>query len=115
MQKGQILRVSSAASAELGRLSSFSGRPGHMYLDLVEDTSGEGWLHIRLQSGNLDGVPIARIDGITVYAPSHQLQMLRGLSLNYYSDLSGGGFLISSPNGYEGCSCGAGFRLSKTI
>ena len=113
MQNGQIIQVTSAASAELVRLSSFSGRPGYMHLDLVEDTSGEGWMHIRLRSGGLDGVPISRTDGMTLYAPFHQLEMLRGLSLNYYGDLSGGGFLIGSKKGFEGCTCGAGFRILK--
>ena len=113
MQKGQIISITSAASSELGRLSSFAGRSGTMHLDLVEDTSGEGWLHIRLRPGDLNGVPIARTDGMTLYAPFHQVEMLEGLRLNYYGDLSGGGFLISLPNGFESCTCGAGFRLLR--
>ena len=60
--------------------------------------------------GELSGVPIARTDGVTLYAPIDQIALLSGLSLNYYGDLSGGGFLISTPQGAEGCACGAGFR-----
>ena len=110
MLRGNLLSITPIAAAELGRQASFAGTPGMMHLDLVEDPCGEGWLHIRLRPGNLLGVPIARTDGVTLYAPQEQLSLLQGLSLNYFGDLSGGGFLISSPEGMEICACGAGFR-----
>ena len=54
-----------------------------MHIDLLEDTCGEGWLHIRLRPGSYIGVPVARTEGITLYAPENQLSMLQGLNLNY--------------------------------
>ena len=110
MQKGQSLKITPLAAAELGRQAAFAGTIGEMHLDLLEDTCGEGWLHIRLRPGNLKGVPLARTDGVTIYAPPSQLNMLIGLTLSYYGNLSGGGFLISSPDNTETCACGAGFR-----
>ena len=110
MQKGMSLTITSIAAAELGRQASFAGSPGVMHLDLLEDTCREGWFHIRLQPGQLNGLPVARTDGVTLYAPAEQLDLLKGLKLNYYGDLSGGGFLISPPEGSECCVCGAGFR-----
>ena len=115
MQKGLSLTITSTAAAELGRHASFAGTPGVMHLDLLEDTCAEGWLHIRLQPGEQNGVPVARADGVTLYAPEKQIALLQGARLNYYGDLSGGGFLISAPEGAEGCSCGAGFKLQPTI
>ncbi|WP_320666738.1 AIR synthase [Prochlorococcus sp. MIT 1307] len=111
MKKGISLIITSSAAAELGRQASFAGQPGAMHLDLLEDTCDEGWLHIRLQPGQNNGIPVARTDGVTLYAPVEQLDLLKGLRLNYYGDLSGGGFLISPPEGSECCACGAGFRL----
>ncbi len=108
------LKISALAAVELARQAAFAGSPGSMHLDLVQDSCDEGWMHIRLRPGDLSGVPVARTDGITVYAPSEQVNLLRGLSLNYYGDLSGGGFLISAPSGAESCACGAGFREVKT-
>ncbi len=105
------LSITPSASAELCRQASFAGTPGVMHLDFLEDTCGEGWLHIRLRPGQFSGVPVARTDGITLFAPPNQLYLLTGLTLNYIGDLSGGGFLINSPENAEGCSCGAGFRL----
>ena len=110
MQKGMSLSITSTAAAELGRQAAFAGNSGVMYLDLLEDTCEEGWLHIRLQPGQHNGVPVARTDGVTLYAPVEQLTLFKGLRLNYYGDLSGGGFLITPPEGAECCACGAGFR-----
>ena len=110
MKKGLSLSITSTAAAELARQAAFSGTPGEMFLDLLEDSCGEGWLHIRLQAGQNNGLPIGRADGVTVFAPVDQFDYLKGLKLNYYGDLSGGGFLISSPEGTESCACGAGFR-----
>ena len=61
-----------------------------------------------------NGIPIARADGITLYACPDQILLYQGLTLNYFGDLSGGGFLISTPKGFEPSPCGSGFRkLSK--
>ncbi len=106
----KIMKITPTASAELGRQASFAGTSGEMFLDLLEDTCGEGWFHIRLQPGNCSGVPIARTDGVTLFVPFEQHSLFRGLSLNYFGDLSGGGFLISVSEGNEICACGAGFR-----
>ncbi len=110
MQRGLSLQIEPAAAAELGRQASFAGTPGLMHVDLVEDHSGEGWLHIRILPGCHNGTPIARTDGITLYAPMDQISLLQGLTLNYVGDLSGGGFLISAPIGKEACPCGSGFK-----
>ena len=111
MNKVLSLSITPLASAELVRQSLFAGTPGIMHLDLLEDRCKEGWLHLRVQSGRNNGEPIARTDGVTLFAPSEQFHLLSGLKLNYYGDLSGGGFLISVPDGAEGCACGAGFKL----
>ena len=112
IQMKRCLQITSAAAAELCRQSVFAGTPGTMHLDLVEDTCAQGWLHIRVRPGHFSGRPVGRADGVTLFAPERQLSALSGLTLNYYGDLSGGGFLISSPPGTERCGCGAGFRYS---
>ncbi len=108
---GCNLTVSKSAVAELIRQSAFGGTPGEMHIDLLPDGFGEGWLYIRLRCGKHDGTAIARRDGVTLFAPLEQISLLKGLSLDYYSDLSGGGFLISTPEGAEQSICGSGFKL----
>lgn len=107
MPRGHSLRITAAAAAELCRQAAVAGTPGLMHIDLL-DGSCERWA-IRLRPGHLAGIPLARADGITVYAPSHQLPLLAGLLLDYKGDLSGGGFLVRSGEGVRSCACGAAF------
>ena len=114
MHNGPGLTISATAVAELNRQASFTGTPGIMNIDFVEDKCDEGWKFIRIRPGKNDGVPLARADGITLYARQDQILFFQGLKLNYFGDLSGGGFLISTPKGAEPSPCGSGFRkLSK--
>jgi Fe-S cluster assembly iron-binding protein IscA len=78
-----------------------------MHLDLVPGTC-ERWA-IRLRPGHLAGSPIARSDGITLYAPAQQIPLLTGLLLDYKGDLSGGGFLVRAGAHVRSCACGAAF------
>jgi Fe-S cluster assembly iron-binding protein IscA len=107
MPRAHSLRLTATAAAELGRQAAVAGTPGLMHLDLVEG-SCERWA-IRLRPGHLAGTPVARADGITLYAPTGQLNLLQGLSLDYRGDLSGGGFLIRGGEGVTCCACGAAF------
>ncbi|WP_320676988.1 AIR synthase [Prochlorococcus sp. MIT 1300] len=107
------LIISKSAAAELIRQSAFGGTPGEMHIDLLPDGFDEGWLYVRLRCGKQDGIPVARADGVTLFAPSDQVSLLIGLSLDYYGDLSGGGFLISTPEGAEKSPCGSGFKILR--
>ena len=104
--------ISQSAVLELSRQASFGGSPGKMYIDLIKDDMGtEGWFHIKLLPGTCKGSPISRTEGITLYADTKKFSLLKDLKLDYYSDLSGGGFLISTPKNAKRCACGSGFKL----
>ena len=105
------LTISQSAAAELSRQASFACTPGEMYIDLIKDENSEGWMHIKLRPGTCNGSPISRTEGVTLYADTSQFSLFKGLTLDYYGDLSGGGFLISSPENSIRCSCGSGFKL----
>ena len=105
------LIISQTAAAELSRQASFAGTPGRMFIDLISDGKDDTWLHIKLKPGDGNGSPISRTEGITLFADSSKFILFKGLTLDYYSDLSGGGFLISTPNNSIRCSCGSGFKL----
>ncbi len=105
------LIISKTAAAELSRQASFAGTPGEMFIDLTNSCSDEGWLHIKLKPGMCNGFPISRTEGITLFADANKFHFFKGLTLDYYSDLSGGGFLISTPAKALRCSCGSGFKL----
>ena len=105
------LTISQSAAAELSRQASFAGTPGEMFIDLINDIHDKSWLHIKLKPGQCNGSPISRTEGITLFADSDKFSLFKGLNLDYYSDLSGGGFLISAPENSIRCSCGSGFKL----
>jgi Fe-S cluster assembly iron-binding protein IscA len=107
MPKGHSLRLTAAAAAELGRQAAVAGTPGMMHLDLV-DGSCERWV-IRIRPGHLEGVAVARADGITLFAPGDQCERLGSLELDYRGDLSGGGFLVRAGRELRICACGAAF------
>lgn len=107
MPMGHCLRLTAAAAAELGRQAAVAGTPGLMHLDLIEGGC-EQWT-VRLRPGHLAGTPVARADGITLYAPAAQQHLLTGLGLDYRGDLSGGGFLVRSGDGIRRCACGTAF------
>jgi len=92
------LSISQSAASELSRQASFGGSPGEMSIDLVEDKNcSERWMHIKLRPGTCNGSPISRTEGVTLYADVKKFNLLKDLKLDYYGDLSGGGFLISTP------------------
>lgn len=111
MPRGHSLRISGSAAAELCRQAAVAGTPGMMHIDLLQG-SCEEWA-IRLRPGHLAGTPVARADGITLYAPAEQLGRLTGLQLDYRGDLSGGSFLVRPGEGVRSCACGASFSRSQ--
>ncbi len=115
LQRSNGFRITPAAAAELNRQAAFAGTPGQMHFDFVEDACEDSWLHIRLSPGKQSGIAVCRADGVTLYSPSSTLDLLSGLILSYYADMSGGGFLISTPPGCESCACGAGFRKVSEV
>jgi len=109
--RGQSLRLTPTAAAELCRQAAVAGTPGMMHLDLLAGAC-EQWV-IRLRAGHLAGSPVARADGITLYAPPHQQELLAGLQLDYRGDLSGAGFLMRGAELIRPCACGAAFTPIK--
>lgn len=107
MPKGQGLQITAAAAAELGRQAAVAGTPGMMHLDLVDGIC-ERWV-IRIRPGRLAGQPIARADGLTLFAPVEQSDRLSSLELDYRGDLSGGGFLVRTGRELRVCACGSAF------
>tara|TARA_B100000900_G_scaffold384407_1_gene373209 strand:+ start:804 stop:1193 length:390 start_codon:yes stop_codon:yes gene_type:complete len=105
------LTITQSAALELSRQAAFAGTPGEMFIDLIHDFKDEDWLHIQLRPGTCNGSPISRTAGVTLFANSNKFSLFKGLTLDYYSDLSGGGFLISTPENATRCSCGSGFKL----
>ena len=107
------LIITKAASNELLRQSIYLGTPGKIFLYLQHDNLDVGWMFLRVNVWKQSGIPVARTDGLTIYAPDSQKSLLDELTLDHYQDLTGGGFLISTPKGATKSSCGSGFKFIK--
>ena len=107
------LTITKAASIELLRQSIYRGTPGEIFLYLQPDILDDGWMFLRINVWEKTGIPIARTDGLTVYALESQKSLLDELTLDHYLDLTGGGFLISTPKDAIKSSCGSGFKFNK--
>ena len=112
-RKLSSLIITKAASNELLRQSIYRGTPGKIFLYLQHDNLDVGWMFLRVNVWEESGIPVARTDGLTIYAPDSQKSLLDELTLDHYQDLSGGGFLISTPKGATKSSCGSGFKFIK--
>ena len=93
-----FLIITKAASNELLRQSIYRGTPGKIFLYLQQDNLDVGWMFLRVNVWQESGIPVARTDGLTIYAPDSQKSLLDDLTLDYYQDLTRG-FLISTPKG----------------
>ena len=107
------LIITNAASSELLRQSIYRGTPGKIFLYLQKDNLDVEWMFLKVNIWQESGIPIARTDGLTVYAPDYQKSLLDDLTLDHYQDLTGGGFLVSAPKGAIKSSCGSGFKFIK--
>ena len=112
-RKLSSLIITKAASNELLRQSIYRGTPGKIFLYLQHDNLDVGWMFLRVNVWKESGIPVARTDGLTIYAPDSQKSLLDELTLDHYQDLTGGGFLISTPKGATKSSCGSGFKFIK--
>ena len=54
-------------------------------------------MQIKLRSDIFNGSSILRSEGVTLNADLKKFNLLKDLKLDYYGDLSSGGFLISTP------------------
>jgi len=108
-----ILTVTKSAASELLRQSITRGTPGEIYLYLEKDNFGEGWMYIRIMAAKGIGEPIAITYGVTIFGPTSQINLLKGLTLDHYQDLTGGGFLISTPEKAARSACGSGFKINN--
>nr|AUG32537.1 hypothetical protein PLO_548 [Paulinella longichromatophora] len=111
MIRGQGLILSNTAIAELSRQAAVGGTPGLAHIDLIEGGCEE--FTIRIRPGHLFGIPLIRVDGVTVYAPASQVKNLAGLNIDYQDDLDGGSFRIIQKQGMKCCACGSAFTWSR--
>ena len=70
------LIITKAASNELLRQSIYRGTPGKIFLYLQQDNLDFGWMFLRVNVWKESVIPVARTDGLTIYAPDSQKKFI---------------------------------------
>ncbi|KKZ15200.1 MAG: hypothetical protein TH68_01695 [Candidatus Synechococcus spongiarum 142] len=105
-------QITPQAAAELSRQAALTSRPGVASLEL-QPGGCQGWALI-IRAGVVVGDPMARTDGITLWAHQDTVNQLESMHLDHHHDLRGGGFILRGPKDVQFCTCGVSFsRPSK--
>ena len=108
-----VFRITPGAAAELCRQAARTPRPGTATLKLR--AGGCEALAIAIQAGKAEGEPIARADGITLFASRDAAGQLAGMSMDLRGDLRGAGFVLGGPPEVRICSCGTSFSRHPNL
>ncbi len=112
MARHAPFQITPQAAAELSRLAALTARPGVASLEL-QLGGCQTWVLV-IRAGVVVGEPMARTDGITLWASQHTASQLESMHLDHHHDLRGGGFILRGPKDVQFCTCGIGFsRPSK--
>ncbi|WAS05347.1 iron-sulfur cluster assembly accessory protein [Gloeomargaritales cyanobacterium VI4D9] len=105
--------------AAVGAIHHWQRRTGqeHTHLRLGVAPGGCAGYSYTLSLENMDKInPESDITtdtmGVTVVIPTHQQELLSGLTLDYTEDLVGGSFRFNNPQAHQTCSCGHSFAIT---
>ncbi|MFC1475902.1 HesB/IscA family protein [Candidatus Zixiibacteriota bacterium] len=105
-----MITLTESAAREINRLQKEQDREGQ-YLRISVQGGGCSGLMYNMnfdeQVGEFDKV--FDINGIKVVIDMKSALYLKGTTLNFTTDLTGGGFKFENPNASRSCGCGASF------
>ena len=107
MARHAPFQITPQAAAELGRQAALTPCPGVASLDLQPGGCQSRVLVIR--AGVAVGEPMARGDGMTLWAHRDTARQLESMQLDHHHDLRGGGFILRGPKDVRFCTCGIAF------
>ncbi len=107
MARHAPFQITPQAAAELSRLAALTSRPGVASLEL-QPGGCQSWALI-IRAGAVVGEPMARTDGMTLWASRDTVNQLESMRLDHHHDLRGGGFILRGPKDVQFCTCGIAF------
>ena len=105
-----MITITEKALQEVNRLMKEQNLTDH-YLRVGVQGGGCSGLMYSMRFDNEAGQydKVFEIDGIKVVIDMKSALYLKGTTLDYSIDLTGGGFKFQNPNATRGCGCGASF------
>ena len=114
MARHAPFRITPQAAAELSRQAALTSRPGVASLEL-QPGGCQSWVLV-IRAGVVVGEPMARTDGMTLWADQDTADHLESMELDHHHDLRGGGFILRGPKDVQFCTCGVAFsRPAKEV
>ncbi len=114
MARHAPFHITPQAAAELSRQAALTSCPGVASLEL-QPGGCQNWVLV-IRAGVVVGEPMARTDGMTLWAHQDTVNQLESMQLDHHHDLRGGGFILRGPKDVRFCTCGIAFsRPGKDV
>ncbi len=106
-----MIKISETAAGEIKRLLTSQGKEGWGLRFGVRGGGCSGLsytMNFEEEPGDRDRV--FEHDGVRVWTDQKSFLHLSGMTLDFSSELIGGGFKFNNPNATQNCSCGQSFN-----
>ena len=107
-----MITLSEAAQKAIQRLQTEQGRPGTLFRVSVKGGGCSGMTyHVKLDDKQGEQDRLYDINGIQVVSDVKSLLYLDGMTIDFSTELVGGGFRFVNPNAKGSCGCGTSFAV----
>lgn len=105
------ITLSPSAAARVAVIADKQGKPAILRLAV----EGGGCSGFQYRFGLADAVEgddlSVERDGVTLVVDAISLDLVRGATVDFVSDLGGSAFKVANPNATAGCGCGSSFAI----
>ena len=107
-----MITLSETAQKAILRLQSEQGKPGALFRVSVKGGGCSGMTYdVKLDDKKDEHDRVYDINGIQVVSDLKSLLYLDGMSIDFSTELVGGGFRFINPNAKGSCGCGTSFAV----
>ena len=107
-----MITLSESAQKAIQRLQAEQGRPGTLFRVSVKGGGCSGMTYdVKLDDAQGEQDRLFDIQGIKVVSDLKSLLYLDGMTIDFSTELVGGGFRFVNPNAKGSCGCGTSFTV----
>ena len=107
-----MIQLTENAQKAIQRLQTEQGKPSSLFRVSVKGGGCSGMTYdVKLDDKKDEHDRVYDIDGIQVVSDLKSLLYLDGMSIDFSTELVGGGFRFINPNAKGSCGCGTSFAV----
>jgi iron-sulfur cluster assembly protein len=107
-----MITLSDSAQKAIQRLQTEQGKPGTLFRVSVKGGGCSGMTYdVKLDDAQGEQDRLYDINGIKVVSDLKSLLYLDGMTIDFSTELVGGGFRFVNPNAKGSCGCGTSFAV----